>query len=105
MGENGRRERTSDDSVRESVYARAMPAERTPSRKRSIVKALTYRVCILCLDFIVVYVLTHKAEIAVGFMIVSNIYTTIGYIVHERVWANIRWGLTTTTVAADPKPD
>jgi adenylylsulfate kinase len=25
-------------------------------------------------------------------MIVSNIYTTIGYFLHERLWARIRWG-------------
>jgi uncharacterized membrane protein len=76
-----------------------MSAERAPSRKRSIVKALTYRVIILCLDFIVVYVLTRKAEIAAGFMIVSNVYTTVGYFLHERVWAGIKWGLTTTAPA------
>ena len=27
------------------------------------------------------------------FMIVSNIYATVGYIFHERVWARIRWGI------------
>jgi uncharacterized membrane protein len=80
-----------------------MVVERAPSRKRSIVKALTYRVIILCLDFIVVYVLTRKAEIAAGFMIVSNVYTTVGYFLHERVWAGIKWGLNTT--APGTKPD
>ena len=75
-----------------AVYARSMPPERTPSRKRSIVKALTYRVVIVCLDFLVVYVLTHKVEVALGFMIVSNLYTTAIYFLHERLWARIRWG-------------
>jgi uncharacterized membrane protein len=70
-----------------------MSVERAPSRKRSVVKALTYRVIILCLDFIVIYVLTRKAEIAAGFMIVSNVYTTVGYVLHERLWARIRWGM------------
>jgi len=73
--------------------------DRAPSRKRSIVKALTYRVCILCLDFLVIYVLTHKAEIAAGFMIVSNIYTTVGYFLHERLWAGIKWGITQTAAS------
>ena len=62
------------------------------TRKRSIVKALTYRVVIVCLDFLVVYLFTHKVEAAAGFMIVSNVYTTIGYFLHERLWAGIRWG-------------
>ncbi len=67
--------------------------ETRPSKKRSIVKALTYRVLIICLDFAVVYALTRKVTVAAGFMIVSNIYTTVGYILHERVWARVRWGL------------
>jgi len=25
-------------------------------------------------------------------MLVSNIYTTVGYFLHERLWARIRWG-------------
>lgn len=63
------------------------------SRKRSIVKAITYRAIIVCLDFVVIYLLTGKAAMAAGFMVVSNIYTTFGYFIHERVWAGIRWGL------------
>jgi len=70
-----------------------MAAERIATRKRSLVKALTYRVVIVCLDFLVVYVLTRKADVAVGFMIISNIYTSVGYFVHERVWARIKWGM------------
>jgi len=63
------------------------------SRKRSIVKAITYRAVIIVLDFLVVYLLTHKIAIAAGFMIISNIYTTIAYFVHERIWSRIKWGL------------
>jgi len=71
---------------------RPVPAERTPTRKRSLVKAITYRIVIVCLDFLVVYVLTKKTEVALGFMIISNIYTSVGYFLHERIWARIRWG-------------
>ena len=62
------------------------------SRKRSIVKAITYRLIILCLDFVVIYLLTGKLSTATGFMIISNIYTTVAYFVHERVWSGITWG-------------
>ena len=75
-----------------AVYLGSMSAERTATRKRSLVKALTYRVVIVCLDFLVVYILTHKVEVALGFMIVSNVYTTLAYFLHERIWAGIRWG-------------
>ncbi len=69
-----------------------MSAERGPSRKRSVVKAITYRIAIVCLDFLAIYIFTGKVQVALGFMIVSNLYTTVGYFVHERVWARIRWG-------------
>jgi len=65
---------------------------RAASRKRSLVKALTYRVFIVCLDFLAIYLFTHKVDVALGFMIVSNIYTTVGYFLHERLWERIRWG-------------
>lgn len=71
---------------------RFMAAQRSVAGKRSIVKALTYRAFIVCLDFLVIYLFTHKVDVALGFMIVSNIYTTAAYILHERLWARIRWG-------------
>ena len=63
------------------------------TRKRSVVKALSYRVLIVSLDFTVIFLLTGKTKVAVGFMIVSNIYTTVGYFLHERLWARIAWGI------------
>jgi uncharacterized membrane protein len=63
------------------------------SRKRSVVKAITYRVIIVCLDFLVIYLLTGKVVTAAAFMVLSNIYTTVGYFLHERVWAGISWGM------------
>ncbi|MBS1543876.1 MAG: DUF2061 domain-containing protein [Bacteroidetes bacterium] len=59
---------------------------------RTLLKTVTYRVFILILDFITVYLFTGKAELALGFMVVSNIYTTIGYFLHERFWDRIKWG-------------
>jgi adenylylsulfate kinase len=60
--------------------------------KRSIVKTLTYRVLILILDFTSIYIFTGQVKIALGFMIVSNVYTTISYYFHERIWDRITWG-------------
>ncbi len=59
--------------------------------RRSIVKTVSYRVVILILDFTAIYLFTGKITIALGFMIVSNIYTTIGYFLHERIWDRIKW--------------
>lgn len=60
--------------------------------RRSIVKTISYRVIILILDFLSIYLFTGKIKIAVGFMIVSNLYTTIIYFFHERIWDKIKWG-------------
>jgi len=60
--------------------------------RRSIVKTISYRLVILILDFTAIYLFTGQIKVAVGFMIVSNIYTTIGYFFHERIWDKIKWG-------------
>ena len=38
----------------------------TETKRRSIVKALTYRVFIVCLDFGAIYLFTHKVEVALS---------------------------------------
>ncbi len=60
--------------------------------RRSVVKTISYRVVILILDFVPIYLFTGKIKVAFGFMIVSNIYTTAGYFFHERIWSKIKWG-------------
>jgi len=59
---------------------------------RSIIKTVTYRVFIIILDFTAIYLFTHRVNIALGFVILSNIYTSIAYFFHERIWNNIKWG-------------
>lgn len=66
---------------------------RTVEERRSVTKALTYRILIMSLDFATIYLMTGTVRIALGFMIVSNIYTTVAYFGHERIWARIRWGI------------
>jgi adenylylsulfate kinase len=65
---------------------------RTETLRRSVLKTVSYRVFILILDFISIYLFTGQIKVALGFMIVSNIYTTIGYFFHERFWDKIKWG-------------
>lgn len=61
--------------------------------KRSLIKALSYRLLIMCLDFGTIYLLTGHAGVAAGFMVISNVYTSIAYLLHERIWARIKWGV------------
>jgi len=62
--------------------------------KRSITKAITYRMVIIVLDVTAIYLFTGRLDIALGFMLISNIYTSIAYYFHERIWNKIGWGKT-----------
>ncbi len=66
--------------------------ETAPSGRRSLLKAVTYRLVVMCADAIAIYLLTGRWRLAAGFMIASNIYTTVLYFLHERIWARIGWG-------------
>lgn len=66
---------------------------RNVEERRSIVKAITYRIVIMVLDFVTIYLMTGTVKVAIGFMIASNIYTTPAYFAHERIWARIKWGI------------
>lgn len=68
------------------------------SARRTLVKTISYRIFIMILDFTFLYIFTHKIEIAIGFMIASNIYTTGGYYIHERIWNRIKWGINLKSV-------
>ena len=59
---------------------------------RSIVKTVSYRITIVILDFVCIYLFTGKVTVALGFTIVSNLYTTFIYFLHERIWGKIKWG-------------
>jgi uncharacterized membrane protein len=60
--------------------------------KRSAAKMASYRVIVIVLDLAFVYFLTRKLDVALEFMVASNLYTSIAYFAHERVWEGISWG-------------
>jgi cell division protein FtsW (lipid II flippase) len=39
------------------------------------------------------FALTHRYDLTVGFVIFTNIASTIIYFLHERVWSRTRWGI------------
>jgi len=49
---------------------------------------------IIVLDVTAIYLFTGRLDIALGFMLISNIYTSIAYYFHERIWNKIGWGKT-----------
>jgi uncharacterized membrane protein len=61
--------------------------------RRSLAKSITYRVVIMTLDFLTILLLSGEVHIALTFMVVSNLYTSIVYFLHERLWAHLTWGI------------
>ena len=59
---------------------------------RSVVKAISYRVIVVAADFAAVYLFTNRVDIALGFVIASNVYTSVLYFVHARFWDRVAWG-------------
>ncbi|MCE9630310.1 MAG: DUF2061 domain-containing protein [Planctomycetia bacterium] len=47
----------------------------------------------MALDFATIYFLTGAPGVSLGFVIASNVYTTLAYIGHERLWAHVQWGM------------
>ena len=69
---------------------------RIVTRRRSTVKAITYRLLIMSFDFATIYFFTGTLRVAIGFMVASNLYTTVLYLLYERIWARIGWGTVET---------
>lgn len=60
--------------------------------KRSLTKAVTFRIIALCADFLVISALTKQSEVALGIIIFTNFSSTLLYFLHERLWNKIHWG-------------
>lgn len=62
--------------------------------RRSLVKAVTFRLTVFCSDFVVVFLLTHRWDVATGLVFATNLASTTLYFFHERIWDRISWGRT-----------
>jgi len=60
--------------------------------KRSITKALTFRVIATAAELVITFLITHRYDITIGVVVVSDVTTTLLYYFHERFWNKIRWG-------------
>ena len=65
--------------------------------RRSVVKAATYRLFIMVLDFATNYFLTGEPGVSLGFVLASNVHVTLAYVGPERVWAHVKWGVREST--------
>ena len=57
--------------------------------KRSLVKAVTFRVLIITSDTVVMYLITRRIDLTAGLVIATNLASTALYYIHERIWSRI----------------
>ncbi len=62
------------------------------SHKRSILKAITWRVLATLVTILVVYFVTKKVALALGVGFVDAAIKMFVYYAHERVWDRTRFG-------------
>lgn len=63
------------------------------SKKRHLVKAITWRLIASTISFIIAYFIT--GDLTTGFVVggVDTIIKFIGYYLHERIWYRVGYGL------------
>ncbi len=67
-------------------------AIRTETHKRSILKALTWRVLATLVTTIVVYLFTKEVVLALGIGLIDAAIKMFTYYAHERLWDRISFG-------------
>jgi hypothetical protein len=62
------------------------------TKKRTLVKAIIYRIWILTTTYIMFIISGKSFFDAVLPTLGINFFWMIGYIIYERIWQNIKWG-------------
>lgn len=60
---------------------------------RTLLKAIIFRVLVTLLGFVVAYAVTRDITISLRIFVIHAIAATILYILHEKIWERIRWGI------------
>lgn len=62
------------------------------TRKRSVIKTISWRVIATITTAILVFMFTGSFEIAIGVGFLEVIVKLLFYYFHERIWDSISWG-------------
>jgi len=62
------------------------------TKKRTIVRMITYRLTAWLFTIFWTYLFTNDISNATGFATALHILLSIDYYVHERIWLKIKWG-------------
>jgi len=61
------------------------------TRKRSLIKSITWRVICIITSIVTAYVLTGRIDVSVAIGTVYNAITMVLYYFHERLWNKLEW--------------
>jgi uncharacterized membrane protein len=59
---------------------------------RSVAKSVSYRIISILADIVIIYFFTHKIQMTLGIVIISNFLSTFLYYFHERIWNKFHFG-------------
>ena len=62
------------------------------TRKRSIFKAITWRIIAVIITTIVVFIFTKKVVLSISIGSLDTLIKLFGYYLHERIWNKIEYG-------------
>jgi adenylylsulfate kinase len=62
------------------------------TRKRSLIKSVTWRVICVITSIVTAYFLTGKLDVSVAIGTIYNAITMFLYYFHERSWNKLEWG-------------
>ena len=62
------------------------------SRKRSLVKAVSYRIWVTAVAFMIAYWATESVEKSIEVIVLYLMGSVVIYYIHERIWDKIEWG-------------
>ena len=63
------------------------------SRRRSVAKAISYRLFASVLTTLIAWALTGQASTGVKIGLLDGLTKLFGYFFHERAWARVKYGL------------
>jgi uncharacterized membrane protein len=72
------------------------------SRRRSVLKALSWRITGSLATTMIVFLFTGKLALSIGIGVSEGIAKTFWFYMHERLWDHIQWGRLTHPLAALP---
>ena len=62
------------------------------TKKRTIIRMVTYRITALIFTIIWTYMFTGNFLNSAGFAVTLHFLLSIDYYIHERIWLKIKWG-------------